>query len=52
MEIEQIMLSEMARSDRNIEEEILCSLAVGRIDRTEDIPSDEDCEGIFEIEVE
>ncbi len=33
-----------------IEERIMREFALGRVDRAEDVPADEDCEAVFEIE--
>ncbi len=33
-----------------IDEQIMRELVLGRVDRAEDIPADEDCEAVFEIE--
>lgn len=49
-EEQKIQLPVSGSSKDSADEFILRELALGRIDRPEDIPPDEECEGIFEIE--
>ena len=46
---------ELPKANMSFEEELaflLREFGVGRADSSEDVPSDEDCAGVFELEIE
>ncbi len=48
--IMQEKITLIGESIEAIDEQIMRELVLGRVDRAEDIPADEDCEAVFEIE--